>query len=141
MYAGAFSGFAVAYTTGSLLLGLVAAIVVGLVAGSLMAFLTVTLGANQHVSGIGLTILLLGLSGFFQPPPFRRPRGPADRPVSPARGAHHLRVARPAVQPIRTDMVRLPGRRTGRMVGAESIVLRPRVPHRRRAPGADGRRR
>ena len=65
MYAGAFSGFAVAYTTGSLLLGLVAAIVVGLVAGSLMAFLTVTLGANQHVSGIGLTILLIGLSEFF----------------------------------------------------------------------------
>ena len=65
MYAGAFSGFAVAYSTGSLLLGLVAAIVVGLVAGGLMAFLTVTLGANQHVSGIGLTILLIGLSEFF----------------------------------------------------------------------------
>jgi general nucleoside transport system permease protein len=65
MYAGAFSGFAVAYSTGSLLIGLVAAIVVGLVAGGLMAFLTVTLGANQHVSGIGLTILLIGLSEFF----------------------------------------------------------------------------
>ena len=65
MYAGAFSGFAVAYTTGSLLLGLLAAIVVGLLAGGLMAFLTVTLGANQHVSGIGLTILLIGLSEFF----------------------------------------------------------------------------
>jgi ABC-type uncharacterized transport system permease subunit len=64
MYAGAFSGFAVAYSTGSLLLGLVAAIVVGLLAGGLMAVLTVTLGANQHVSGIGLTILLIGLSEF-----------------------------------------------------------------------------
>ena len=65
MYAGAFSGFAVAYSTGSLLLGLVAAILVGLIAGGVMAFLTVTLGANQHVSGIGLTILLIGLSEFF----------------------------------------------------------------------------
>jgi ABC-type uncharacterized transport system permease subunit len=64
MYAGAFFGFAVAYSTGSLLLGLAAAIVVGLLAGALMALLTVTLGANQHVSGIGLTILLIGLSEF-----------------------------------------------------------------------------
>ena len=64
MYAGAFSGFAVAFSTGSLLLGLVAAIVVGLLAGGLMAVLTVTLGANQHVSGIGLTILLIGLAEF-----------------------------------------------------------------------------
>jgi general nucleoside transport system permease protein len=64
MYAGAFFGFAVAYSTGSLLLGLAAAIVVGLLAGALMAVLTVTLGANQHVSGIGLTILLIGLSEF-----------------------------------------------------------------------------
>lgn len=64
MYAGAFTGFAVAYLTGSLLLGLVAAIVVGLVAGAVMALLTVSIGANQHVSGIGLTIGLIGLSEF-----------------------------------------------------------------------------
>ena len=29
-----------------------------------MGFLTVTLGANQHVSGLGLTIVLIGLSEF-----------------------------------------------------------------------------
>jgi simple sugar transport system permease protein len=29
-----------------------------------MAFLTVTLGANQHVSGLGLTIVLIGISEF-----------------------------------------------------------------------------
>ena len=63
MYAGAFAGFAVAWATGSPLLGLAAAIVVGL-AGAVMALLTVTLGANQHVSGIGLTIALIGLSEF-----------------------------------------------------------------------------
>ncbi|HEX9737933.1 MAG TPA: ABC transporter permease, partial [Candidatus Limnocylindria bacterium] len=64
MYAGAFAGFATAWATGSPLLGLAAAIGVGLGAGAIMALLTVTLGANQHVSGIGLTIGLIGASEF-----------------------------------------------------------------------------
>src|SRR3989304_289507 len=64
MYAGAFAGFAVAFTTGSPFLGLVAALVVGGLAGAVMALLTVPLGANQHVSGIGLTIGLIGISEF-----------------------------------------------------------------------------
>lgn len=64
MYAGAFSGFAVAWATGSPLLGLLAAIVIGVLAGAVMALMTVTFGANQHVSGIGLTIGLIGLSEF-----------------------------------------------------------------------------
>jgi len=64
MYAGAFAGFAIAYATGSTLIGLLAAIGVGLLAGAIMSLLTVTLGANQHVSGIGLTIGLIGLSEF-----------------------------------------------------------------------------
>ncbi|MCV0402692.1 MAG: ABC transporter permease [Chloroflexi bacterium] len=64
MYAGAFAGFAAAWATGSPLVGLATAIVVGLAAGAIMALLTVTLGANQHVSGIGLTIGLIGLSEF-----------------------------------------------------------------------------
>jgi ABC-type uncharacterized transport system permease subunit len=62
MYAGAFAGFAVAFATGDPLIGLGAAILVGLAAGAVMAFLTVTLGANQHVSGLGLTIVLIGLA-------------------------------------------------------------------------------
>ncbi|MGQ0607447.1 MAG: ABC transporter permease [Chloroflexota bacterium] len=64
MYAGAFAGFATAWATGSLLLGLLAAILVGIGAGAVMALMTVTFGANQHVSGIGLTIGLIGLSEF-----------------------------------------------------------------------------
>ena len=64
MYAGAFTGFAVAWATASPLLGLLAAIAVGILAGALMALMTVTFGANQHVSGIGLTIGLIGLSEF-----------------------------------------------------------------------------
>ncbi len=64
MYAGAFAGFAAAWATGSPLLGLLAAIGVGILAGAVMALVTVTFGANQHVSGIGLTIGLIGLSEF-----------------------------------------------------------------------------
>jgi len=64
MYAGAFFGFALAHQTGDPWLGLAGAIVVGLIAGALMAMLTVTLGANQHVSGLGLTIVLIGISEF-----------------------------------------------------------------------------
>lgn len=62
MYAGAFAGFAAAYLFGDPLIGLAAAILVGALAGAVMAFLTVTLGANQHVSGLGITIALIGLS-------------------------------------------------------------------------------
>lgn len=65
MYAGAFFGFAAAYGSGSLGVGLLAAIAVGIAAGALMALLAVTLGTNQHVAGIGITLLLIGLSEFF----------------------------------------------------------------------------
>jgi simple sugar transport system permease protein len=64
MYMGAFTGFAVTWYTGSPILGLVAAIVAGLGAGAVMGLLTVTLGANQHVSGLGMTIVLIGLAEF-----------------------------------------------------------------------------
>jgi simple sugar transport system permease protein len=64
MYAGAFFGFAAAYTSGSLEVGLAVALLVGLLAGGLMGLLTVTLGANQHVSGLGLTLFLIGVSEF-----------------------------------------------------------------------------
>jgi simple sugar transport system permease protein len=64
MYAGAFFGFAVAYQTGDAWIGLLGAVVVGLIAGALMALMTVTFGANQHVSGLGLTIVLIGVSEF-----------------------------------------------------------------------------
>lgn len=64
MYAGAFFGFAVAFQTGDPLIGLVGAIITGLIAGALMGLLTVTFGANQHVSGLGLTIVLIGVSEF-----------------------------------------------------------------------------
>ncbi|MDQ3616492.1 MAG: ABC transporter permease [Actinomycetota bacterium] len=64
MYAGAFVGFLTAFRTGSPWLGLAAAIGSGVLAGLLMGLLTVTLGLNQHVSGLGLTLLLIAVSEF-----------------------------------------------------------------------------
>jgi ABC-type uncharacterized transport system permease subunit len=59
MYAGAFTGFVVADKSGSPWVGLVAAVGIGMLAATLMGLLTVTLGVNQHVSGIGTTLLLI----------------------------------------------------------------------------------
>lgn len=62
MFLGAFTGFAVAANTGSLWLGLLGAIIAGALAGLLMSLLSVRLGVNQHVSGLGITLLATGLS-------------------------------------------------------------------------------
>jgi simple sugar transport system permease protein len=64
MYAGAFFGFYAAQTSGSLLLGLLVAVGVGLGAGALMGLLTVTFGTNQHVAGLGTTLFLIGCADF-----------------------------------------------------------------------------
>jgi general nucleoside transport system permease protein len=64
MFAGAFAGFAAAYATGSLLLGLVAAIAVGIAAAAVLGLLIVTLGTSQHVAGIGMTLLLVSACEF-----------------------------------------------------------------------------
>ena len=59
MLRGAFFGFYAVFTTGSLLLGVVAALIVGLVMGLAIAFVSVTLKAEQGISGIG--VYLFGL--------------------------------------------------------------------------------
>lgn len=64
MYASAFFGFLVAFSTGSLLLGLAAAVAIGILAGAMMGLLTVTFGTNQHVAGLGLTLFLIGTAEF-----------------------------------------------------------------------------
>lgn len=70
MFLGAFIGFAVAYKTheaglgGYLWLGLLGALLSGVVMSLLMGFFSVTLGVNQHVSGLGITLLSMGLSLF-----------------------------------------------------------------------------
>lgn len=64
MFFGAFVGFYVADVSGSLWTGMGAAVVSGLLSGLLMALFSVTLGVNQHVSGLGITLLLSGLALF-----------------------------------------------------------------------------
>lgn len=61
---GSFVGFAAAGASGSLWVGVLAALVAGSLCGMLMGLFTVKLGVNQHVSGLGITLLLTGLSYF-----------------------------------------------------------------------------
>ena len=63
MIVGAFSGFAVASGTGSPWLGILVAAMVGGAFSLIHAFASITLRANQVVSGLALTMLGLGLSG------------------------------------------------------------------------------
>ncbi|RLG58445.1 ABC transporter permease [Candidatus Geothermarchaeota archaeon] len=62
MLMGASIGFLMAYKTGNLWLAVLAAGLIGALMGLLMAFLSETIGAPQHVTGIGITILGSGLS-------------------------------------------------------------------------------
>ena len=73
MSLGAVSGFIVTYTTGNPWLGMIAAILAGALISLLHAFVTVSLRANQVVSGLALTMLGLGLSGLWGKPYIGRP--------------------------------------------------------------------
>jgi simple sugar transport system permease protein len=59
---GAFTGYYVTLISGSAWLGLLAAILVGGLMGLAMAFISVTLKAEQGISGIGVFLFGLGLS-------------------------------------------------------------------------------
>jgi general nucleoside transport system permease protein len=62
MLLGAFGAFYAVLITGNLLLGVVVAMLIGLVMGLIMSFVSVTLKAEQGVSGIGLQMFGLGMS-------------------------------------------------------------------------------
>ncbi len=62
MLMGAFFAFYAVLMTGSLLLGVLAALLIGLLMGLAMAFISVTLKAEQGISGIGLYLFGLGMS-------------------------------------------------------------------------------
>lgn len=62
MLMGAYAAFYVALTSGSLWLGLLAALIVGGIMGLAMAFISVTLKAEQGISGIGVYLFGLGMS-------------------------------------------------------------------------------
>jgi simple sugar transport system permease protein len=78
MMMSAFAGFFAAQTTGSLFVGLLAAILTGIILNLLMGFLSVTLGLNQHVSGLGITLFATGLALFL----FRQIYGGQQTPPS-----------------------------------------------------------
>ena len=78
MVLGSMTGFTAAYYSGSLWLGILAAMATGALAALLMGFLTVTLGLSQHVSGIGTTLLCTGLAFFFYRLIFGQPSLPPN---------------------------------------------------------------
>ena len=65
MYMGAFAGFLAGFLTNNILLALLAAMLAGALCGLLFAFFTVTLQANQNVTGLTLTIFGAGCAEFF----------------------------------------------------------------------------
>ncbi len=68
MAMGALTAFMTSFYTGSVGLAILAAMIVGLVLSSIHAFLSITMRANQIVSGLAISILGLGLSGFLGKP-------------------------------------------------------------------------
>lgn len=64
MYIGAVCGFAAGYLLANPILALVAAFLGGVVGSLIYAFLTITLGANQNVTGLTLTVFGTGLANF-----------------------------------------------------------------------------
>jgi general nucleoside transport system permease protein len=65
MLSGAFFGLAVTYFSGSLILGLLAAVGAAVLTNVLLAALVVNLAVNQVVAGTALDILAAGLTGVF----------------------------------------------------------------------------
>ena len=64
MLIGAFSAYAVAFESGSLWLGLLAAIIAGILSGLLFALFTITIKANQIVVGAAFNMIGMGITGF-----------------------------------------------------------------------------
>ncbi|AVR94495.1 ABC transporter permease [Pseudoduganella armeniaca] len=64
MLVGAVAGFSVTLHTGSLGLGLLAALVAGMALALVFAFLVLTLQTNQVATGLALTLFGIGLSAF-----------------------------------------------------------------------------
>lgn len=64
MLSGCFFGFWAAYHTDSLAIGIVTAIAAGIVLGLIFGVLTVTMGVDQVLVGLAITILGAGLSAF-----------------------------------------------------------------------------
>ncbi len=73
MAVGAVSGFIVTFTTGNPWLGFFASLVIGALFSLIHGFVSITLKANQVVSGLALTMLGLGISGLWGKPYIGKP--------------------------------------------------------------------
>jgi simple sugar transport system permease protein len=73
MAVGAVTAFIVTYYTGNPWIGMVVAILAGAMLSWLHAFVSITLHANQVVSGLALTMLGLGISGLMGKPYVGKP--------------------------------------------------------------------
>jgi len=85
---GAVSGFAAAYHTESLLAGVVVAMITGGLLATIHAFLTISLRAEQVVSGLALTLFGIGLSSFLG-----QRLGPGGKPLVGEVGPRYSRIA------------------------------------------------
>jgi len=92
MIMGAVSGFAAAFHTGSAWAGVATAMAVGGLMALIHAFLTVTLRADQTVSGLALTIFGTGLASFLG-----QRLGPGGAPLVGQVGPRFGRVAIPGL--------------------------------------------
>lgn len=68
MIMGALTAFLVSFRTGDVALAIVAAAIVGALMSLIHAFVSITLKANQIVSGLAISIFGLGVSGFLGKP-------------------------------------------------------------------------
>jgi general nucleoside transport system permease protein len=64
LLSGALASFLVAYYVGSVALGTLAGVAIGVALGALMAFLSVTLRTEQIINGIAIVLLAQGLTAF-----------------------------------------------------------------------------
>ena len=64
MLGGAFFGFAVAFLTGNLWLGVLGGMLAGAVVSLVLALYTVRLGSNQVVVGIAINLLMVGITSY-----------------------------------------------------------------------------
>ncbi|MCD6555365.1 MAG: ABC transporter permease [Anaerolineae bacterium] len=92
MIMGAVCGFAAAFHTGNVWAGVVTAIIVGGLLALIHAFLTITLRADQTVSGLALTIFGSGLASFLG-----QKLGPGGRPLVGMIGPKFEKLALPGL--------------------------------------------
>ena len=86
MLTAAFAAACASWATGMPIVGLLAAVIAGLVVAFLQAILSVTLRANQLVVGIGFNILALGATTFL----YREIFGPLSRDTIPGFAKVHV---------------------------------------------------